>query len=87
MKLRQKIGIVFQNPDDQLIAPTVMEDVAYGPLNIGLSKQEIKKRVEESLKQVGMEGFEKIAPHQLSGGQKKRVAIAGILQCSQKSWC
>ena len=79
MKLRQKIGIVFQNPDDQLIAPTVMEDVAYGPLNIGLSKQEIKKRVKESLKQVGMEGFEKIAPHQLSGGQKKRVAIAGIL--------
>ncbi len=79
MKIRQKIGIVFQNPDDQLIAPTVMEDVAYGPLNIGLPKEEIKKRVEESLKQVGMEGFEKIAPHQLSGGQKKRVAIAGIL--------
>jgi cobalt/nickel transport system ATP-binding protein len=79
MKLRQKIGIVFQNPDDQLIAPTVMEDVAYGPLNIGLSKKEIKERVKESLKQVGMEGFEKIAPHQLSGGQKKRVAIAGIL--------
>ncbi len=79
MKLRQKIGIVFQNPDDQLIAPTVMEDVAYGPLNIGLSKEEIKERVKESLKQVGMEGFEKIAPHQLSGGQKKRVAIAGIL--------
>ena len=84
MKLRQKIGIVFQNPDDQLIAPTVSEDVAYGPLNIGLSKEEINERVKESLNQVGMEGFEKIAPHQLSGGEKKRVAIAGILAMRPK---
>ncbi|WP_211263810.1 ATP-binding cassette domain-containing protein [Methanobrevibacter cuticularis] len=79
LKVRQKIGIVFQNPDDQLFAPTVEEDVAFGPLNIGLSQEEAKKRVEDSLKKVGMEGFEKKPPHHLSGGQKKRIAIAGIL--------
>lgn len=79
LKARQKIGIVFQNPDDQLFAPTVEEDVAFGPLNIGLSQEETKKRVTEALARVGMEGFEKKPPHHLSGGQKKRVAIAGIL--------
>ncbi|SCG85251.1 ATP-binding cassette domain-containing protein [Methanobacterium congolense] len=84
MKLRQNVGIVFQNPDDQLFAPTVMEDVAFGPMNIGLSKEEIEKRVKDSLKRVGMEGFEKKPPHHLSGGQKKRVAIAGILAMDPK---
>lgn len=79
MQVRQKVGIVFQNPDDQLFAPTVAEDVAFGPLNIGLDQDEVEKRVAESLKRVGMEGFEKKPPHHLSGGQKKRVAIAGIL--------
>ncbi|MDR0911629.1 MAG: ATP-binding cassette domain-containing protein [Methanobrevibacter sp.] len=79
MEVRQKVGIVFQNPDDQLFSPTVEEDVAFGPLNLGLSQEETKKRVEESLKKVGMSGFEKKPPHHLSGGQKKRVAIAGIL--------
>jgi len=79
MKVRQKVGIVFQNPDDQLFAPTVAEDVAFGPLNIGLDQDEVEKRVAESLKRVGMAGFEKKPPHHLSGGQKKRVAIAGIL--------
>jgi cobalt/nickel transport system ATP-binding protein len=79
MKIRQKVGIVFQNPDDQLFAPTVMEDVAFGPMNIGLSDEEVEKRVKESLERVGMEGSENKAPHHLSGGQKKRVAIAGIL--------
>jgi len=79
LKVRQKIGIVFQNPDDQLFAPTVEEDVAFGPLNIGLSQEETKKRVTDALARVGMEGFEKKPPHHLSGGQKKRVAIAGIL--------
>jgi len=84
MKLRQNVGIVFQNPDDQLFAPTVMEDVAFGPMNIGLSKEEVEKRVKDSLKRVGMDGFEKKPPHHLSGGQKKRVTIAGILAMDPK---
>ena len=79
LQIRQKVGIVFQNPDDQLFAPTVIEDVAFGPMNLGLSDDEVEERVEEALKMVGMVGFEKKAPHHLSGGQKKRVAIAGIL--------
>lgn len=79
IKFRQKVGIVFQNPDDQLFAPTVEEDVAFGPLNLGLSQEETQKRVTEALKRVDMEGYERKAPHHLSGGQKKRVAIAGIL--------
>ncbi|MCC7553128.1 MAG: ATP-binding cassette domain-containing protein [Methanobacteriaceae archaeon] len=79
IKARQKVGIVFQNPDDQLFASTVEEDVAFGPLNIGLSQEETEKRVNNALKVVGMEGFNKKPPHHLSGGQKKRVAIAGIL--------
>ena len=79
LKFRQKVGIVFQNPDDQIFAPTVEEDVAFGPLNLGLSMEEVQDRVEEALARVGMSGYEKKAPHHLSGGQKKRVAIAGIL--------
>lgn len=79
IKYRQKVGLVFQNPDDQIFAPTVEEDIAFGPLNLKLPMEEVQKRVEVSLKKVGMEGFEKKAPHHLSGGQKKRVAIAGIL--------
>ncbi|WP_201415762.1 ATP-binding cassette domain-containing protein [Methanobrevibacter boviskoreani] len=79
MKVRQKVGIVFQNPDDQLFAPTVEEDVAFGPLNLGYSQEETQEIVTESLKRVGMSGYERKAPHHLSGGQKKRVAIAGIL--------
>lgn len=79
IKFRQKVGIVFQNPDDQIFAPTVEEDVAFGPMNLQLPIEEVQNRVEDSLKRVGMEGFEKKAPHHLSGGQKKRVAIAGIL--------
>lgn len=79
LKFRQKVGIVFQNPDDQIFAPTVEEDVAFGPLNLGLPMEEVQDRVEEALARVGMSGFEKTAPHHLSGGQKKRVAIAGIL--------
>ena len=79
LKFRQKVGIVFQNPDDQIFAPTVEEDVAFGPLNLGLSMEEVQDRVEYALARVGMSGYEKKAPHHLSGGQKKRVAIAGIL--------
>ena len=84
MQVRQKVGIVFQNPDDQLFAPTVLEDVAFGPMNMGLSKEEVEVRVKEALLRVGMEGFEKKPPHHLSGGQKKRVAIAGILAMKPK---
>lgn len=84
MQVRQNIGIVFQNPDDQLFAPTVVEDVAFGPMNLGLSKEEVEQRVDESLRRVGMEEFKKKAPHHLSGGQKKRVAIAGILAMKPK---
>jgi cobalt/nickel transport system ATP-binding protein len=84
MRIRQKVGIVFQNPDDQLFAPTVLEDVAFGPMNMGLSKEEVDNRVKEALIRVGMDGFEKKPPHHLSGGQKKRVAIAGILAMKPK---
>ena len=84
MKVRQKVGIVFQNPDDQLFAPTVMEDVAFGPMNMSLPKEEVDARVKEALEKVGMSGFEKKPPHHLSGGQKKRVAIAGILAMRPK---
>ena len=84
LKFRQKVGIVFQNPDDQIFAPTVEADVAFGPLNLDLPMEEVQKRVTESLARVGMSGYEKKAPHHLSGGQKKRVAIAGILAMRPK---
>ncbi len=79
LKVRQKVGIVFQNPNDQLFAPTVKEDVAFGPMNLGLSYSEVEKRVKDALKMVGMEGCENKTPHHLSGGQQKRIAIAGII--------
>ena len=79
LKVRQKVGIVFQDPNDQLFAPTVKEDVAFGPMNLGLEYDEVEKRIEESLEMVGMTGFEEKTPHHLSGGQQKRVAIAGII--------
>ncbi len=78
-RVRQKVGIVFQNPDDQLFAPRVAEDVAFGPLNMGLPEDEVERRVRESLERVGMAGYEDRPPHHLSGGEKKRVAIACIL--------
>ena len=79
LKVRQKVGIVFQDPNDQLFAPTVKEDIAFGPMNLGLSYDEVEKRVEDSLKMVGMENYEDKTPHHLSGGQQKRIAIAGII--------
>lgn len=79
LKVRQKVGIVFQDPNDQLFAPTVKEDIAFGPMNLGLSYDEVKKRVEDALKMVGMENYEDKTPHHLSGGQQKRIAIAGII--------
>lgn len=77
--IRQVVGMVFQNPDNQLVATTVEEDVAFGPENIGVPTPEIRQRVQEALRSVGLQGMEKRAPHRLSGGQKQRVAIAGIL--------
>lgn len=79
LKVRQKVGIVFQDPNDQLFAPTVKEDIAFGPMNLGLSYGEVEKRVEDALKMVGMENYEDKTPHHLSGGQQKRIAIAGII--------
>ena len=78
-ELRRKIGMVFQNPDNQLVATVVEEDVAFGPENLGLSRDEIRRRVDESLAVVGMTEYTRHAPHKLSGGQKQRVAIAGII--------
>ncbi|AKB17240.1 MULTISPECIES: energy-coupling factor ABC transporter ATP-binding protein [unclassified Methanosarcina] len=76
---REAVGIVFQDPDDQVLAPSVEEDIAFGPINMGLSRVEVETRVKEALEMVGLTGFEERAPHHLSGGQKKLVAIAGIL--------
>ncbi|WP_231037620.1 energy-coupling factor transporter ATPase [Pectinatus frisingensis] len=78
-QVRQKVGMVFQNPDNQIIAAIVEDDVAFGPENLGIVPQEIKKRVTESLRAVGMEKKRKFAPHLLSGGQKQLIAIAGVL--------
>lgn len=78
-KIRKEVGMVFQNPDNQIIAAVVEEDVAFGPENIGVPPEEIRQRVTEALQTVGMFKFRKFAPHLLSGGQKQRIAIAGAL--------
>ena len=77
--VRQKIGMVFQNPDNQLVATVVEEDVAFGPENLGLPREELHRRVKNALSLVGMTEYARHAPHKLSGGQKQRVAIAGII--------
>lgn len=77
--IRQKVGMVFQNPDNQLVATIVEDDVAFGPENLGVEPKEIRKRVDKALKDVGMYDFRTFEPHKLSGGQKQRVAIAGII--------
>lgn len=79
LEVRKTVGVVFQDPDDQIFAPTVKQDVAFGPMNLGLGIEEIEKRVRESLETVRLTGFEERAPHHLSTGEKKKVAIAGIL--------
>lgn len=84
-KIRQQVGMVFQNPDNQLVANIVEEDVAFGPENLGIEPQLIRKRVDQALKDVDMEEFKRYAPHNLSGGQKQRVAIAGILAMQPRS--
>lgn len=82
--IRSSAGMVFQNPDNQLVATIVEEDVAFGPENLGIPSEEIRKRVDEALAKVGMSEYKKHAPHLLSGGQKQRVAIAGILAMQPK---
>ncbi|MBQ7364518.1 MAG: energy-coupling factor transporter ATPase, partial [Clostridia bacterium] len=78
-ELRSKVGMVFQNPDDQLVATVVEEDIAFGPENLGLDPIEIRRRVYRALQAVDMLAYRKHAPHRLSGGQKQRIAIAGVL--------
>lgn len=78
-EIRQSVGMVFQNPDNQIVATLVEEDVAFGPENLGVPPTEIRSRVAEALKDVGMEEYRQHSPHLLSGGQKQRVAIAGVL--------
>ena len=84
MDLRKKVGMVFQNPDNQLVATRVEDDVAFGPENLGIKSEDIRVRVDEALKYVGMYEYAKHEPHRLSGGQKQRVAIAGIIAMMPK---
>ncbi len=80
-EIRRRVGLVFQDPDDQLFMPTVYEDVAFGPANFGVSREDMDARVAEALAAVGMEGSEHRAPHHLSGGERRRVAVATVLAC------
>ena len=84
MNVRRNVGMVFQNPDNQIVANVVEEDVAFGPENLGISSPEIRHRVNKALKQVGMYEYREHAPHLLSGGQKQRIAIAGIIAMEPK---
>ena len=84
MTVRRNVGMVFQNPDNQIVANVVEEDVAFGPENLGIASPEIRSRVDKALKQVGMYEYREHAPHLLSGGQKQRIAIAGIIAMQPK---
>ena len=79
LDIRRRVGIVFQNPDNQIVTTVVREDVAFGPENLGIPTEEVIVRVDEALRAVGMESYAESAPHMLSGGQKQRIAIAGML--------
>ena len=84
IRIRRTVGMVFQNPDNQIVANVVEEDVAFGPENLGVSSPEIRRRVNQALKQVGMYEYREHAPHLLSGGQKQRIAIAGVIAMQPK---
>ncbi len=84
MVIRRNVGMVFQNPDNQIVANVVEEDVAFGPENLGIASPEIRHRVDKALKQVGMYEYRNHAPHLLSGGQKQRIAIAGVIAMEPK---
>ncbi len=79
IKIRSKAGMVFQNPDNQMVATVVEEDVAFGPENLGVPQEQLRSRVDNALKEVNMFDFKESAPHRLSGGQKQRIAIAGVI--------
>jgi len=83
-EIRRRVGVVFQNPDNQIVGMTVEEDVAFGPENLGLPPAQIRQRVDEALVAVGMESFARRAPHTLSGGEKRLVSIAGVLAMSPR---
>lgn len=80
--VRSKVGLVFQDPEDQLFSPTVFEDVAFGPINLGHDAEEVRRRVAQALEWVGMQGYEQRSPHHLSLGEKKRIALATVLSMS-----
>jgi cobalt transport protein ATP-binding subunit len=83
-EIRAMVGLVFQNPDDQLFSPRVFDDVAFGPLYMGLPEAEVRRRVSEALDAVGMSGFEERRPHELSIGERKRIALATVLSMSPR---
>ena len=85
LQIRKNVGMVFQNPDNQIVATVVEEDVAFALENLGVPRPEMRRRIDDSLKKVGMSAFAKHATHQLSGGQKQRIAIAGVLAMQPKS--
>ena len=85
LAIRQQVGMVFQNPDNQIVSNVVEEDVAFAPENLGIASEEIRRRVDAALEAVGMLAYKKNAPHLLSGGQKQRVAIAGVLAMQPKT--
>ncbi len=80
-QIRRQVGLLFQDPNDQLFCPTVFEDVAFGPQQFGFGAKEVRERVAQSLAQTGLAGFEQRAPHHLSVGEKRRVCLAGVLAC------
>ena len=82
--IRRDVGLVFQDPNDQLFMPTVFEDVAFGPINLGVSETEVRDRVQTALRQVGMNGSEALVPHHLSLGQRKKIALASVLALAPK---
>ena len=82
--IRRAVGLLFQDPDDQLFCPTVFEDVAFGPRQFGLGEGEVQRVVSDALVMVGLAGFDRRAPHHLSGGEKRRVCLAGVLACAPR---
>ncbi len=83
-EIRRRVGLLFQDPDDQIFCPTVWEDVAFGPQQLGLREPQLSARVQESLERVGLPGFAERAPHHLSRGEKRRVCLAGLLACEAR---